>query len=101
MTRTELLMGGVVAVLAVLGILVSILRLAQANPLQQLRGLLGLISVVGMVILVISVAIIFHNVRSKLGPTNGPNVGYPTQTTNPSFSGSGEFATPSVPPIVR
>lgn len=93
------MLGGLIVILTLLSIAISVLRLAQASPLQQLRGLLGLVAVIGMVIAVVTVALIFHNVQSKLGPTSNPNVGLPTQSAIPSFNS--EFATPSVPPLVR
>lgn len=99
MTRSDILIGALIAVLTLLSVAVSILRLAQANPLQQLRGLIGLVSVAGLILVVVTVALIFHHVQSKLGPTNAPPMGFPTQSTVPSFSG--DFATPSVPPLVR
>lgn len=99
MTTSEIVIGGLIVVLTLLSVAISILRLAQANPLQQLRGLLGLVAVVGMVVLVVTVAVIFHNVQSKLGPNSAPNAGFPTQSTDPPFSG--DFATPSIPPLVR
>lgn len=99
MATSEILVGGLIVALTLLSVAVSVLRLAQANPLQQLRGLLGLAAVVGMVILVVAVALIFHNVQSKLGPANAPNAGFPTQSTFPTFSG--DFATPTIPTLVR
>jgi hypothetical protein len=99
MITSEYVVGGIVVALTLLSILVSILRMGQGGAVNQLRGLVGLVSAVGLIVLVIVIAVIFHNVQSKIGPTNGPNVGYPTQTTIPSYSGG--FATPSVPPLTR
>ncbi|HKV85063.1 MAG TPA: hypothetical protein VJN88_10930 [Ktedonobacterales bacterium] len=98
-TRSEWVVGGILVALTVLSILASILRIGQGGAVNQLRGLFGLVSVVALIILAITVALIFHNVQSKLGPTNAPNLGVPAGSTIPPFYP--DFATPTTPVLVR
>lgn len=98
-TRSEWVVGGILVALTILSILVSILRMAQGGAANQLRGLFGLISAVALIVLALTVALIFHNVQSKLGPTNAPNLGVPAGSTIPPFSP--DFATPTTPVLTR
>lgn len=99
MTGSEVLMVVILVVVTLLSLLVSVLRVAHGGALQQIRGVIGVLSGIGLLVTVVTVMLIFHRAQSQLGPSHAPNIGLPTETTIPSFSGS--FATPSATALTR